>query len=67
MVGAVHCSVFLAEEKPKSRRNVELLPVVVQSSTAVFKLFHTLYNILCVCACVCVIERVCSDAIVLCQ
>ena len=63
MVGAVLCSVFLAAEKPKSRRNVELQPVfsqcrpeLVQSATAVlscFTLCITLSMCVCVRACVC--------------
>lgn len=67
MVGAVLCSVFLAADKPKSRRNVELQPVfsqcrpeLVQSSTAVLSCF-TLYNTLCVCGCVCVGVSVCES------
>lgn len=60
MVGAVLCSVFLAAEKPKSRRNVELQPVfsqcrpeLVQSATAVLSCF-TLCITLSMCVCVCV-------------
>ena len=79
VVGAVLCSVFLAADEPKSRRNVELQPVfsqcrqeLVQSSTAVLSCF-TLCITLCVCLCLSSregereTERVCSDAFVLCQ
>lgn len=62
MVGAILCSVFLAADEPKSRRNVELQPVfsqcrpeLVQSSTAVLSCF-TLCIALYVCVRVCLRE-----------
>lgn len=81
MVGAVLCSVFLAAEKPKSRRNVELQPVfsqcrpeLVQSATAVLSCFTLCITLsMCVCVCACqqqregMMERVCFDAFVFCQ
>lgn len=82
MVEAVLCSVFLAADKPKSRRNVELQPVfsqrrqeLVQSRTAVLSCF-TLCITTCVAVSVCVweqqretetLEEVCSAAFQLCQ
>lgn len=73
MVGAVLCTVFLAADKPKSRRNVELQPVfsqcgqeLVESSTAVLSVF-TLGVTLLVCVCVWErhtrIERLCCQAL----
>lgn len=58
VVGAILWNVFLAADKPKSWKNVELQPVfsqhrpeLVQSSTAVLSCF-TLHNTALVCVCV---------------
>jgi len=79
VVGAVLCNVFLAADKAKSRKNVELRPVfsqhrpeLVQSTTAVLSCF-TLRITQCGCACVCDreseiksdIAMICFDAFVL--